>query len=177
MIVGEYLEQLTAQRLAIFAELDHIDEAMVWERPAPETWCIGEDLDHLRVINMSMLRFFRLAWAIEAPLVGWRCHKPYHADIDNVYKRPGFPLNVGWLWSPRYTPSSPVSLAVLRANLVDVHGEIARFYRDKEQDRLGQVRLFDPVIGWLNLIQGLRVGLYHDELHFESIRAVLAVAR
>jgi hypothetical protein len=35
------------------------------------------------------------------------------------------------------------------------------------------VIVFDPAIGWLNLIQVLRVGIYHDEMHYEQIRGLL----
>jgi hypothetical protein len=47
------------------------------------------------------------------------------------------------------------------------------FFAPKAPELLGHVVLYDPVSGWLNLIQSLRVGIYHDELHFEEIRSHL----
>jgi hypothetical protein len=172
-VVQKYLDRMVEQRDALFSQLHGIVDELVWMRPAPATWSIGEDLDHLRIINTSMLRFFRLAWALQSSIAEILRARPYRVDIDNVYKRPGFPLNVGWLWPPRYTPARPVPLAVLCTNLVDIHQEVDAFYRDKDPDLLGHVGIPDPVIGWLNLIQCLRVGLYHDELHYDSIRTAL----
>jgi hypothetical protein len=34
---------------------------------------------------------------------------------------------------------------------------------------LGHINLYDPVIGWINLVQALRVGADHDALHFRDI--------
>ncbi len=53
------------------------------------------------------------------------------------------------------------------------HQEMRKFYAEKDPDYLGHVSLWDPAMGWLNLIRALRVGLYHDELHVEQIQDVL----
>ncbi len=34
---------------------------------------------------------------------------------------------------------------------------------------LGNVYLYDPVFGWCNLIVTLRIGIYHDQLHFDDV--------
>lgn len=60
-----------------------------------------------------------------------------------------------------------------QAHLVERHQALEKFYAPKAPDLLGHVLLFDPVIGWLNLIRCLRVGMYHDEPHFEEIRSHL----
>jgi hypothetical protein len=52
-------------------------------------------------------------------------------------------------------------------NLTSVHQDVKEFYIGKEPALLGHINLWDPVLGWLNLIRALRVGLYHDDLHIE----------
>ena len=55
-----------------------------------------------------------------------------------------------------------------------MHRQARSFYADKDSALLGHVPIYDPVIGWMNLIQGLRIALYHDELHFDHIDELLA---
>jgi hypothetical protein len=172
-IVSTYLEMMDRQREELFADLDGLGEDALWQRPTEDEWSIGENLDHLRVINSSTLRLFKIAWVLLLPLAKLRYDKPYNTDIDNVYKRPDFPLNTGWIWSPKYTPGTPTSLEILKTSLTDIHLEVRKFFTGKDPDYLGHVSLYDPVMGWLNLIRALRVGLYHDELHVEQIEGVL----
>jgi hypothetical protein len=42
-------------------------------------------------------------------------------------------------------------------------------YNGKDKDMLGNVYLYDPVFGWCNLIVTLRIGIYHDQLHFDDV--------
>jgi hypothetical protein len=172
-IVSEYLAMMDLQREGLFADLEGLDQDMLWQRQAEDDWSIGENLDHLRVINSRTLSIFKISWVLLFSWAKLRYDKPYQTEIDNFYKRPGFPLNTGWIWSPKYTPSKPTSLAILEENLSAIHQEMRKFYAEKDPDYLGHVSLWDPAMGWLNLIQALRVGLYHDELHVEQIQDVL----
>ena len=172
-IVSTYLEMMDHQREALFGDMAGLSEELLWQHPAEDEWSIGENLDHLRVINSSTLRLFKIAWVLLLPLAKLRYDKPYKTDIDNVYKRPGFPLNTGWIWSPKYTPGTPTSLHILEDNLTNTHQEVRKFFTGKDPDYLGHVSLYDPVLGWLNLIRALRVGLYHDKLHVEQIEDIL----
>ena len=74
-------------------------------------------------------------------------------------------MHVGWMWPPRRVP---VPLATLRAEMETTHRRVRRFYEAKEADVIGNIYYYDPAVGLLNLIQALRVGLYHDQLHFED---------
>lgn len=172
-IILTYFEMMDRQRDMLFNVLDGLGEEELWQRPTPEEWSIGENLDHLRVINSSTLTLFKFTWTLLLPLAKLQRNKPYQTDIDNVYKRQGFPLNTGWIWSPKYTPNKPTSLQDLMGNLTNVHQDVKEFYIGKELDLLGHVSLWDPVMGWLNLIRALRVGLYHDGLHIEQIQDTL----
>ncbi len=116
-IIMRYLELLDDQREAIFQRLNELPDAVLWYRPGPKVWSIGEHLDHTRVINCCarrlMIAYFPLASIFALPFH----RQPYQAEIDDVYKRPGFPMNVGWIWPPRYTPRRPVSLEFLHEAL------------------------------------------------------------
>jgi hypothetical protein len=172
-IVGTYLELMDRQREELYSDLEAVSTEKLWLRPSDDEWSIGENLDHLRVINSSTLKLFKITWALLLPWAKLRFDTPYETDIDNVYKRPGFPLNTGWIWSPRYKPGRPTTLDVLKNNFTKVHLDVRQFYSGKDEDYLGHVSLYDPVMGWLNLILALRVGLHHDQLHVEQINDVM----
>ena len=167
-IVHEYLDLMDRQREISFKELVGLPEVFLWDCPQSGGWCIGQILDHTRVTNASFLSFLRLGWFIGRTPASWRRNKPYAVEIDNVYRRPNFPMNVGWLWPPRHSPEKPVGLAELSKSLAHVHAQYRLFYSAKDPDILGHVTLYDPAIGRLNMIQALRVGLYHDQLHYED---------
>jgi len=44
---------------------------------------------------------------------------------------------------------------------------------DRCSFKIGNLPLNDPAIGWINMIQALRVGIYHDALHFSEIQSRL----
>ena len=171
--VCDYINQLHSQREALYAELQNLSEELLWKQPGPKEWSVGENLDHMRVIYRSTLPLFQAAWFLLRPFAALRRKHLYVTDIDNVYLRPGFPQNVGWIWPPHYTPSQSVSLEALHLNTVKMHTDVEKFYLSKDPTLLGHVILWDPAIGRLNLIQALRVGIYHDELHVVQIRKTL----
>jgi hypothetical protein len=41
--------------------------------------------------------------------------------------------------------------------------------RKNERQLLDRVYLFDPLLGFVNLIVSLRIGLYHDQLHYKDV--------
>jgi hypothetical protein len=136
-------------------------------------WSIGEILNHTTILNRSFRRIFKLVWFISAPLARRRRERPYQAEIDDVYARPDFPMQVGWLWRPRHKPGDGVTLAQLYDETAVEHHKIRRWFESRDTAVLGQINLYDPVIGWLNLVQALRVGVYHDALHYRDIAAMI----
>ncbi len=171
--VAQILDLMIHQRDGLFSDLEGITNEQLWYRSGLGVWSIGENIDHMRVIYASTLPWFQAAWAVFQPLVRLRRKRPYPVEIDNVYHRPDFPQKVGWLWPPHYTPSHPVRLDTLRVGVEAINAKTCAFYRSKDPDLLGHIVLWDPAIGMLNLIQALRVGVYHDEVHIASIRAML----
>ncbi len=172
-IVKLYLEKLDMQREEIFQKLEEVDEDLLWKQPGPKKWSIGEQLDHVRALTKFMRRFIFILWPLLF-ILGWlRRHNPYVAGIDNVYERPGFPMNVGWLWPPKYTPNNPASLLVLKQALEEEHDKVKNFYKGKADNVLGNAPLYDPAIGWLNMLQVLRVGIHHDKHHFKVAEEIL----
>lgn len=171
--VPEYLALLDAQREAIFAELATVDAFRLWQRRETKEWSAGEHLAHTPAVLRSFRQILRVVWVVLAPIGYLRRGRPYETVIDDVYARPDFPLNVGWLWPPKYTPEQQVSLTTLYDLIAAEHAQARRFYEGKNERVLGNTPLYDPAIGCLNMIQALRVGAHHDEHHFATIRRIL----
>ncbi len=176
-IIEEYLDLLGRQREAVFASLEGLSEEQIWQRPALREWCVGEILSHTVRVSASFLPFLQATWM----LCGWYGHlrrnRTYPVEIENVYKRPGFPMWTGFLWPPRHTPRKPVPLAVLRAEAESIHSRVRAFYTGKDQDVLGNTHAYDPAIGVVNLITALKVGIDHDQLHYDDVLRMVASLR
>jgi hypothetical protein len=106
--IAVYLDRLDTQRQAVLASLDGLTEDQIWQRPAPKEWCIGEILSHTERFFSSFLPGLRFIWRF----LGWygrlRRQRPCAVEIENVYKRPNFPMWTGFLWTPRHNPQKPV---------------------------------------------------------------------
>ena len=172
--VRNHLDRLDAQREAVFACLAGMDQARLWLRPAPRDWSIGENLDHAWRVLRSFRRMFSAAWPLMLPLSRLKGGSPYQTEIDDVYARPGFPLNVGWMWPPRLSAARPVPLSALKEAIEAEHHRIHLFYEGKDERLLGHAILWDPAIGLLNLVQALHVGVHHDAHHFATVYRLLA---
>jgi hypothetical protein len=168
-IVDTYLDILDAQREAALATLAGLTDSQIWQRPAPKEWCIGEILNHNYLLIASTLPLVRLAWRLEHWAAVRRRAGPYRTEIADLYRTGRFPMWVGFLWTPRHTPGRPVPLDTLAAELRGLHRHVRAFYAGKDEAVLGHTYLFDPLFGCLNLIVTLRLGMYHDQLHYEDI--------
>jgi hypothetical protein len=168
--IARYLDLLDDQREALFAQLVAVPDTVLWYRPGPKVWSIGEHLDHTRVVNCYWRRLFFAYFAVGSILARPFRHRPYEADIDDVFKRPNVPMNIGWIWPPKYTPRRPVSVDFPHQALSGEHAADRHFYSRRDEQILGHVVCFDPTIGALNLVQWLRVQAYHDAHHYERVR-------
>jgi hypothetical protein len=168
-VILEYLDRLNAQRKAVFEALEGLSEEQIWQRPAPREWCIGEILSHTVRFFDSFLPALRFMWRI----CGWygrlRRGRPYAVEIENVYERPSFPMWTGFLWTPQHNPTKPVPRAVLREEVESTHSRVRAFYSGKDPDVLGNIYAFDPAIGVVNLITAVKVGIDHDQLHYDDV--------
>lgn len=173
-VVAEYLELIDYQREALFTEIKGVETDLLWRRPAEKEWSIGENIDHGRVLLRSFRRLLKFIWPVFSLYAKLKRRRPYNVTIDDVYERPGFPLNVGWIWPSKYNANNPVSLENLNELYVKEHLAIRKFYENKQEDVLGNLNVYDPAIGWINLIQVLRVGAHHDEHHFRQVRKLYA---
>jgi hypothetical protein len=176
-ILSLYLDLLDQQTEEAFQSLKGLSEAKIWQRLMPDEWCIGEILDHTRAIHSSVLPLLRVAWFFGRSLAQFRQRLPYPVEIDDVYHRQSFPMNAGWIWPPKYTPNKPAPLATLRRSIHEIHQKYRRFYEGKNPNLLGHIRIYDPVLGRMNLILVLRVGVYHDQLHFQDVIKLAAELR
>ena len=172
--IQEYLDLLDKQREETFHTLEGITPQQLWQRPAPKEWCIGEILNHNLRLFQSVFPFVRFAWRYFRWTGKLLRLRDYRTDIEDPYRKPHFPMWAGFLWSPKFTPDNPVSLERLEGDLREAHEQVRQFYTGKDETMLGNVFVFDPLFGFINLIVTLRIGIYHDQLHYED---VIALAR
>jgi hypothetical protein len=165
--ITRYLDLLDEQREAIFHELGPLPDAVLWYRPGPRVWSIGEHLDHSRVCNCSLRRFMIVYYPLASVFARLFRHRPYKADIDDLVD---YPKNLGWIWSPKYSPRRPVGVGFLHEALRAEHAAYRRFYTTHDEQILGHILLADPLIGVLNLVQWLAIQAYHDAHHYERVR-------
>ncbi|HSR47210.1 MAG TPA: DinB family protein [Anaerolineales bacterium] len=175
--VQSYLLLMARQRREVFSRLANLPPSDLLRRPESGAWSIGENLIHATMAAKSFLGFFRLLWPLAGFVGNLRRSRPYDPEIDDVYARPGFPLWVGWLWTPRGMDDRPQTLGNLEVEMQAVHAGMDRFFRTKEEGVLGNAPLYDPAIGLGNYIQGLRVSIHHDAHHFASVAAIVDAAR
>jgi hypothetical protein len=167
--VDQYLDLMDAQREAVIKKLGGITEEQLWQRPAPGEWSIGEILNHTVLLIRSTFPFVRLAWRWfrwAGELFG---NKPYRTHIDDPYRKHNFPHWFSFPWKPKYTPGNPVPLSLLLDEMRQLHSDVRDFYQGKHEAALGHVYLFDPLFGFINLIVTLRIGIYHDQLHYDDV--------
>ncbi len=112
---------------------------------------------------------YRVLWIPSSCIARLRPSHLYNLEMDDIYTRPGFPLSAGSLWPPRRHSALRSSLGILVDDLLEEHRRLRRFYSSKPEDILGKAPLFYPYVGWINYIQSLRIGIYHDAHHFASI--------
>ena len=168
-IVLQYLDLLDAQRESTFSALECLTDAQLWQRPAPKEWSIGEILNHNYRLIASTYSLVRWIWRLNGWYGQMRRRRPYATEIEDLYRDPQFPQWVGFLWTPRHNTKRPVSFEQLKTDLRSIHTDVRRFYQNTDEDVLGNLYLYDPLFGWCNLIVTLRIGIYHDQLHYDDV--------
>ena len=168
-LIVPYLDLLDSQREAAFTALEGLTDSHLWQRPAPKEWSIGEIINHNYLLFMSFLPVMQWIWKLNGWYGHLRRYRPYITEIEDLYRDQKFPHWVGFLWTPRYNRRKPVLLEKLKSETRNLHAKIREFYKDKDLDVLGNLYLYDPVFGWCNLIVTLRIGIYHDQLHYDDV--------
>jgi hypothetical protein len=168
-VILSYLDLLDSQREAVFTALDGLTDAQLWQRPAPKEWSIGEIINHNGLLFESFMPAVLLMWNGFSWYGRLRRSRPYPVEIEDLYRSARFPHWVGFLWTPRHNARKPVSLEALKAEIRALHAKVRGFYEGKDLDVLGNLYLYDPLFGWCNLIVVLRIGIYHDQLHFDDV--------
>jgi hypothetical protein len=173
LVVQDYLDLLDKQREDTYNALEGITPQQLWQRPEPKEWCIGEILNHNVRLFRSVFPMVRYAWRYTRWTGKLLSKRDYRTDIEDPYRKPRFPMWTGFLWTPKYTPDHPVPLDILLTEQREEHAQVRAFYTGKDEARLGNVFLFDPLFGFINLIVTLRIGIYHDQLHYEDVIALV----
>jgi hypothetical protein len=176
-IIPKYLDRLDAQREAAYQSLEGLTPEQIWQRPAPGEWCIGEILNHTVLLVRSMSPLVALTWRFFRWTARFWPEQGYRTDRADPYRKDSLIMRFGFFWNPKYTPDNPVPLAVLKEEQDAVHQKVRAFYTGKPEPVLGRVYLFDPMLGFVNLIVTLRIGLYHDQLHYEDVIRMAADLR
>jgi hypothetical protein len=171
-IIQEYLDLLDEQRERAIAALEGITPQQLWQRPEPKEWCIGEILNHNVLLFRSVFPIVRFAWRYFRWTGKLMKNRKFHTAIEDPYRKKNFPMWVGFLWSPKYTPDNPVPLEKLLNEQQEEHAQVRKFYTGKDEAVLGNMFLFDPLFGFVNLIVTLQIGIYHDQLHYEDVIAL-----
>jgi len=168
-IVDDYLELLDSQRESTFTALGGMADDQLWKPPAPKEWSIGQLLNHNYLLVASTLPYVKLVWKYFHKRGEQQRDRPYQTKINDVYREPKFPMWVGFLWKPRYSERNPVPFDRLKNEIRSLHAEVRAFYECKDEAVLGNVFVYDPLFGRINLIVTLRIGIYHDQLHDDDI--------
>lgn len=168
-ILSQYLDLLDSQREFTFASLAGLTDSQLWQRPSPVEWSIGEILDHNYLLFASLYPILKWIWR----WTGWygrlRRNRHYATEIEDLYRSPKFPHWVGFLWTPRHNIGKPLPPESLKREIRAIHRDIRTFYEGKGENVLGNLYLYDPFFGWCNLIMTLRIGIYHEQLHYEDV--------
>jgi len=167
--ISGYLDLMDSQRESAFAALDGLTESQLWQRPIRKEWSIGEILDHNFLLFASIYPAVRWLWKLNGWYGRLRRPRPYETEIEDLYRSPKFPQWVGFLWTPRFNKRKPASFEILTSEKRDLHAKVRAFYKSRDADVLGNLYLYDPVFGWCNLIVTLRIGIYHDQLHYDDV--------
>ena len=136
-IVLTYLNLLDTQCQLAFAALDSLTEEQIWQRPAPNEWCLGEILDHNYLLIANTLSYIKVAWNVQQRLVIKRCDRSFATGIEDPYRKPSFLMWIGFLWKPCYNPKHPLLLEKLKAENRTLHTAFRAFYADKDPVLLG----------------------------------------
>ena len=168
-VVASYLDLMDSQRESALTVLDGLTDSQLWERPAPKEWSIGEILDHNYLLFASTYPIVKWIWNLNSWYGHLRRERSYQTHIEDLYRSPKFPQWVGFMWTPRYNTRKPVSLEALKTELRNLHSNVRQFYEGKDENVLGNLYLYDPLFGWCNLIVTLRIGIYHDQLHYDDV--------
>lgn len=160
---------LDAQREETYAALNDLSPDQLWQRPAPKEWSIGEILNHNVLLFRSAIPLVRFTWHTFSWAGKLLRNRAYKTDIDDPYRNDKVPMWVGFLWSPKYSPGNPISIKQLYQEQLEEHAKVRAFYTGKDEAVLGNVFVFDPLFGFINLILALKVGIYHDQLHYDDV--------
>ena len=168
-VVIDYLNLMDSQRESIFTALEGISDDRLWKPPVPKGWSVGQLLNHNCLLFSSTMPYVKFVWDYFHESGERHRHRPYQTKVSDVYREPRFPMWVGFLWKPRYSERNPVPFGQLTMEMRSLHSGVRAFYEGKDEDILGNVFVYDPLFGRINLIVTLRIGIYHDQLHYDDI--------
>ena len=158
----ELFEELEALRNDYFSTDEFNDD--LYKRDVPEKWSVGEVICHCWLL----LKYFRMISRVYNPparmLLKLSCQSPagYDAHMENIYagetmKAPAFLVP---------DMKREYSKGELRMMLEVQTEKLKRALEGLDRDALYRIRYPDPVAGWPNIIQSVKLAKIHEAHHY-----------
>jgi hypothetical protein len=172
-ILQECLDTIDRQRQGVFARAQGISTEDLWQRPGNERWSIGQNLEHLT----KAMQLFRWAFALTYPVglpfaVAFR-RKPFTSDIANPYEHRPKPVAAPLGVRPRDRRPTPLSLALLEQGLARQRDRFQVTLSGMHEAIAGHIKVWDPPVGMVNLLQLARLVAHHEAHHFRFVHDLL----
>ena len=168
-VIEKNLTLMDDQREKTFMALEGIRPEQLWQRLVPSEWSIGEILNHNTLVIQSMFPMVRFAWRWFRWTSKLFENRPIQTEIEDPYRKQGYPHWEGFLWTSKYSQKNQVPLLKLLEETRKVHREVRDFFERKDESVLGHIYFILPVFGIFNLIQALSLAPYHDQLHYDDV--------
>jgi hypothetical protein len=167
-ILGRHLATLARQRRPILEAVEPLSPAVLWARPRPESWSIGETLQHLARMMRLFRRFAAAALPLERPLARVLRRRPYATCSRDLFS--GRSRSAPRPLRPQ-APTEPTPPVVVVGELERETASLARLLVDEDEGVLGHVWLWDPVMGRQNMLQIVDLLGIHEAHHFRILRS------
>lgn len=162
----EIFDELEALRNAYFSTEAFNDE--IYERVVPDKWSVGEVIYHCYLL----LRLTRQLSEIYIPLSRGYMHllhrtpENYDGRMENIYA--GETMKAPFILIPDM--KRQYSKGELRLMLESETEKLKKCLKDLNKDELYWIRYPDPVPGYPNIIQTVKVAKIHEAHHYEIVK-------
>jgi hypothetical protein len=167
------LDAIDGQREVVFARLNGISSDELWERPRNGRWSIGQNLEHLAKAMRTFRWVFALAYPLGLPFAAPFRRRQFARDIANPYADRPKPVNAPPGVRPRDRQTAPASLEQLLENKLKERQKFHNVLRGMHESIAGHIKVWDPPVGMVNLLQLARLVTHHEAHHFRFVHDLL----
>lgn len=172
--LGEIIERVESDRALLLAASRDLEQAQLDFQPAEDRWSIGENLDHLALVEKGIGRLVTMKVqdaqtaakfaAIETPS---QLASLDRYDIPNNSRKLKVP-------DPKITPRHGIAKDELFAHLEESRDELRKSFAALSDYDLAAHTFPHPLLGELNLYQWILFIGQHERRHLNQINSVLA---